>query len=165
VESLGKVDAHRLYLLGFSLGGDVALKLAAELPDVQAVVAVSPFVGPTDFVAALSTYASSASLGGQRIVSDWGSNIHSRAYRRQDPDIAAITAPVLLLQGQQDYSVPWQSVQLFYQQMKAAKKAVVLHLYPNGGHGLKGVPAAWVALEQWFVDHGAPHVATGAGVG
>ncbi len=44
-----EVDPRRLALIGFSLGGWVALTLAARSPEVAACVAVSPLIDPRRF--------------------------------------------------------------------------------------------------------------------
>ena len=43
--STGQVKKDSVYLIGGSMGGGVALRLASERQDVQAVVGISPFVG------------------------------------------------------------------------------------------------------------------------
>ena len=49
-ESVSPIDPRRLYIIGASLGGGVALKVAGTLQGVQAVIGVSPYVGLRTFV-------------------------------------------------------------------------------------------------------------------
>lgn len=50
ITSMGKVKSDDTYLEGYSLGGGLALMTAAQDRNLKAVVAVSPFVGLSDFM-------------------------------------------------------------------------------------------------------------------
>lgn len=159
IEHLGHVNRHRLYLLGFSGGGGVALMVAGELAGVRAVVAISPYVGLRDVLPWFQQHASSGwTFSGQlaNLEASYGAHPSESILSAESPDIPAITAPVLLLQGTADQHVAWQTVQKFYRQMKAAGKTVKLILFPGGHHGLKhtNVVPSVEASTQWFSRYG-----------
>lgn len=163
-ESLGEVSQNDTYLLGYSLGGGLALMTAAADHDVKAVVSVSPFVGLNDFVSWAKTNAKHDSIfyGQLRAIEEsYGSNVRSVTYNERSPDITKIDAPVLLLQGTADQHVPWQTVRTFTDQMKSAHKVVKLVIYPNGHHGLHNVngSASTQEIANWFAQYGLNTVA------
>jgi len=158
-QSLHEVAPHDTYILGYSLGGALALMTAASNSNVRAVVAVSPFVGLNDFIpwAKLNAKPNTNFYNQLNwIQSAYGTAVNSEAYTQRSPDIHTIHAPVLLLQGTADTHVPWQTVKLFYQQMKEAHKNVKLVLYPGGHHGLQGNNnfASNLQIEEWFAKFG-----------
>ncbi|MGC8489759.1 MAG: alpha/beta hydrolase family protein, partial [Clostridia bacterium] len=155
------VDFHRLYLLGYSMGGGVALTLAAELPHVRAVVCVSPYVGMKTVEAYWAVHPPAPGtnfarqLGGLELA--YGKPPSQKELRAESPDTAAITAPVLLLQGTGDSHVEWQTVQAFANAMQALHKTVKLILYPGGPHGLHTAPyggESTAAMSAWFAQYG-----------
>lgn len=160
-ESTGRVRSHELYLIGASIGGGVALKVAGDLPHVRAVVAISPWVGinlvePWETQHALPGTIFASQLKNE--IASYGRHPSPAVLAQQSPAIAPITAPTLLLQGTADHHVPWQTVQEFAQAMKAAGKTVQLTLFPGGHHGLHGRNgnASTRAAFSWLLDHGLP---------
>ncbi len=159
VEALVPIDPQRLYLVGYSLGGGVALKVASLLPHVRAVVAVSPYVG---LRTVLPWQAANAQPGtrffNQRVgeTRSYGTLPSQAVLAKESPDVSTITAPVLFLQGTGDHHVAWQTVQQFFTEMKAAGKVVKLVLYPGGHHGLHHdyASAAYVELVTWLQKYG-----------
>ncbi len=159
VASLPAVNSDRVYLLGTSIGGGVALKVASLLPTVRAVVVVSPWVGLRDELPWLQRHAQPYTIFGHELLGvthTYGFSPNQAALAAQSPDLQAIKAPVLLLQGTADTHVPYQVVEQFYGQMKAAGKTVKLILYPGGHHGLHGShqQAALAAMRHWFTQYG-----------
>ena len=159
-ESLGEVNPHALYFLGYSLGGGLALMAAGEEPAARAVAAVSPFGG---FAANMEWIASHFSAQNTLITrtsdaaSQYGSlNPQAPALVRRSPDVAAIHAPVLLLQGTADHHVLYEAVQLFASQLRAAHKTYRLILYPGGHHGLHhhNQAATISAIDGWLQQYG-----------
>lgn len=161
-QEFGEVKPRATYLLGYSLGGGLALMLAGVDPAVQAVVGVSPTVGLHDQAAwALSHPAVAAREGpflreAFQLQPIYGTNVSGPAYQLRSPQPRSIHAPVLLLQGTADQEVAWQPVHLFYQQMQTAHRAVKLVLYPGGHHGLHGKYATQSAqqIHRWFAQYG-----------
>ncbi len=102
------VDARRLAVYGFSMGGWTALNLAAREPGLRAVVAVSPMGGPEcadagtrAFLARLSRPLNAPPAAVLR-------EDFRRALFRFDPAraVASSRAPLLLVHGQDDEVVP-----------------------------------------------------------
>jgi dipeptidyl aminopeptidase/acylaminoacyl peptidase len=128
------VEKGHIYLTGYSMGGGVALKVASERKDIVSLVAISPFVG-------------------MNILADWDKK-HNQAiyeemkyyygpyrpnnpkYREQSFNYKTITAPVLLIQGTNDKSVPWQTVKTLYDEMNANHQKVTFKLIEGGNHTL-----------------------------
>jgi dipeptidyl aminopeptidase/acylaminoacyl peptidase len=159
VATLPAVNSHRVYLLGASIGGGVALKVASLLPTVRAVVVVSPWVGLRDELPWLKQHAQPYTIFGHELLGitrTYGFSPSPAAIAAQSPNVQTIRAPVLLLQGTADTHVPYQVVEQFYGQMKAAGKTVKLILYPGGHHGLHDTyqKATLVAMRQWFHQYG-----------
>ncbi len=159
VASLSAVNTHHVYLMGYSIGGGVALKAASLLPTVRAVVVVSPWVGLRDELPWLKQHAQPYTTFGHELLGvtrTYGVSPSQTTFAAQSPTVQAISAPVLLLQGTADTHVPYQVVEQFYGQMKAAGKTVKLILYPGGHHGLHGhyQKAALAAMRQWFAQYG-----------
>lgn len=159
-KALGEVNASRLYLVGVSVGGGVALMVAGDMPKAtRAVVAVSPWVGLVDNMAWLSAHQAGHLLLMSKLVRQYGPDIPgppTQVYQAESPSVAAIQAPVLLLQGTADHHVIWQTVQLFAAQLKAAGKTYRLILDPGGHHGLKHHYLTKTAseVESWFQKYG-----------
>ncbi|MFC3745581.1 alpha/beta hydrolase family protein [Paenibacillus sp. GCM10012306] len=165
--STGSVKPNSVYLLGASMGGGVALRLASERQDVKAVVGVSPFVGWDVNLRWLYDHPDATS---PKIVEE---NRKTAEYVRfglinANPEskgdywildrIPDIKAPVLLLQGTADESLIWQTVQDFADDLEEAGKTVKLVLYPDGRHGLadKYQDQRNQEVTQWLHTYGVP---------
>lgn len=158
-QALGEVNASRLYLLGVSVGGGVALILAGDLPQTRAVVAVSPWVGLVDNMTWLSEHPSGNLVRMAQFTDQYGPNNigpPSLSYQQRSPQVSHIHAPVLMLQGTADHHVVWQTVQMFANQLKAAHKTYRLILDPGGHHGLRHhyLNETTAEVEQWFHTYG-----------
>lgn len=133
------IEGGLISLYGISLGGGVALKVASERSDIVGVIAISPFIG-WDITGEFykehqnnSTWKNKLSYG----VKFYGPFDPKRAsYQQQSIDYKKISAPVLLIQGTKDPTVPWQTAQTFYQKMKADGQNVTFKLVKGGNHGL-----------------------------
>lgn len=164
--STGQVKKDSVYLIGGSMGGGVALRLASERQDVQALVGVSPFVGWDVNLRWLDEHPD---INSPEIVEE---NRKTAGYVRYtlinfDPDskgnysildrIPDIQAPVLLLQGTADESLIWQTVEDFAKDMEEADKTVKLVLYPEGKHGLEDkYQERNQEVMQWLHKYGLP---------
>jgi|GEM_PF-1974076 len=143
-----------VYLVGYGVGGGVALALAGELRGVRAVVAVGPFVGydlewhwdawdgKTGRDPAYGKVRAIAQEEEICITFEGEPDQVPRAYAAQSPDahLAPITAPVLLLQGTADTAVPWQATREVANRLARAGKRVRFVLYPGGGSSLATAP-------------------------
>ncbi|MUG88864.1 alpha/beta fold hydrolase [Paenibacillus timonensis] len=166
-KSTGRVKPNSIYLLGSSMGGGVALRLASERQDVQAVVAISPFVGwdaTTRWLDEHPDVTSPAIVEEQRELSYYVRFRYINGHEESKGDYAIldripeIQAPVLLLQGTGDQNLIWQTVQLFADEMEKVGKTVKLVVYPNGQHGLedKYIEQRNQEIVQWLQQYGGP---------
>jgi dipeptidyl aminopeptidase/acylaminoacyl peptidase len=165
--STGRVIPNSIYLLGSSMGGGVALRLASERQDVKAVVAISPFVGWDATIRWLDEHSdvtSPAIVEEHRELSYYVRFRYINGHEKSKGDytildrIPHIQAPVLLLQGTGDKNLIWQTVQLFADEMEKAGKTVKLVVYPEGQHGLedKYIDQRNQEINQWLQQYGAP---------
>ncbi len=108
--SLPGVDARRLGVFGFSMGGWTAINLAARAPRLKAVAAVAPVGGPE----------MDRGRRTRRLIAEHASALNcvppgalyrdfAKAVRAWDPTESArrLTAPLLLVHGTEDELVPW----------------------------------------------------------
>lgn len=163
-KSMGNVEPDSLYVLGTSMGGGVALRLASERKDVKAVVAVSPFVGFDEYIRWMDEHPDetpSDVVNNFRLQSNYIKyKLKENSSQKSDFSILEripdIQAPVLLLQGTDDENVVWQTVQEFSNDMEKAGKTVKLVLYPNGNHALEDKYQSQRDQEmvQWFQKYG-----------
>ena len=109
----------RLVLVGSSMGGWIALRLALEMADrVAALIGIAPAPDFTEWGLALSADDRAALAANGRIErpSDYSAEpyVYTRAFIEDGARAAvlggpiALDAPVRLLHGQQDAAVPWQ---------------------------------------------------------
>ncbi|MFE4713223.1 alpha/beta hydrolase family protein [Paenibacillus sp. NPDC056722] len=165
--STGSVKPDSVYLLGASMGGGVALRLASERQDVKAVVGVSPFVGWDVNLRWLYEHPDANSpeiVEENRKTGEYvrfgliNANPESKGDYSILDRIPDIKAPVLLLQGTADESLIWQTVQDFAGDLEKAGKTVKLVLYPDGRHGLadKYQDQRNQEVTQWLHTYGMP---------
>jgi dipeptidyl aminopeptidase/acylaminoacyl peptidase len=103
------VDARRLAVFGFSMGGWTALNLAARAPGLKAVAAVAPvggaeMLGPDarSMIVRLAKPLAAPAAG--PLFADFAASV-----RRQDPAAAVAKpgCPLLLVHGTEDHVVPF----------------------------------------------------------
>ena len=127
------VDPDRIGVMGYSFGGQVALLTGALSPRAKAIVS---YYAPTDLT---TMYAQKACQ----------SDLKSRS-----PVIVAsqIKAPVLLIQGDADTTVPPEQAQEMEQAIWKSDGSVQLHLVSGAGHEFNRVVIpAWSATQR-FLD-------------
>ncbi|WEG13655.1 prolyl oligopeptidase family serine peptidase [Pullulanibacillus sp. KACC 23026] len=133
-KKLPHIKKGHIYLIGISMGGGVALKVASERNDIVDVIAESPFVG-WDIWGAWDKKHNDSIY--EEMTFYYGSyDPSSQKYKDQSINFKKIVAPVLLVQGTNDKFTPWETVQTFYNDMKSAHKNVTLKLIKGGNHGL-----------------------------
>jgi esterase/lipase len=148
---------HQIYLSGISMGGTVVLKLAAEREDIQTVVAVSPFVGWNIFDEFAIKHMDDEYVAGFFKAGEdaYGSfDPDSQEYRDQSIPFEKIKAPTLLIQGTNDQTIPWGTVQALYDKMKENRQDVAFNLVEGGDHALtnkQGVLAQ--IMTEWYAKH------------
>ncbi|MEM8529795.1 MAG: alpha/beta fold hydrolase [Chloroflexota bacterium] len=130
----GRVPDAKLGVTGFSMGASIAILLAAQMPQIRAVVADSSFTGITEVLANnISRYR----LPEQMIVpianrlNDWWYGYQFQAIRPIDT-IAAITPrPLFLIHGSGDSLIP---ITHAHQLFATAGEPKDLWIYPDVEH-------------------------------
>lgn len=143
MRSLPFIDANRIGVYGVSLGGDVALHVAARTT-VRALVLGAP--------------ASRNFLGAQRYAS--GERLNDYSNEAPPPmdaaiakaNVAALRNETLLLVGTKDALLPL--TKLLYQQLISGDRKAELHIYRNGYHDFPMGPQCHdpVRFPQPFID-------------
>lgn len=163
--STGKVKEDSVYLIGASMGGAVALRLASERQDVQAVVGIAPFTGWDVIIRWLDEHPGVAKpeiVDENRKTAFYVRNSLIKLHPESEGDysildkIPNINAPVLLLQGTADDRVIWQTVQDFAEDLEEAGKTVKFVLYEGGDHSLGGeyLDQRNQEIHQWLQKYG-----------
>jgi len=143
VRTLPFVDKDRIGVYGVSLGGDVALHVAARIP-VRALILGAPaarvFLGAERYASGekLDDYSKEA-----------GPAINKELAAR---NIAALQSPTLIFVGTKDSLLPL--TRTLYEQLDAAGKPVTMHVYRNGYHDFPMGPQCHdpVRFPQPFID-------------
>lgn len=128
LRALPGVDTHRVALVGFSQGGQVALLAAARDATVRAVVAYFPV---TD-VARWKTTTTNPDIPGYITAVCEPGGLAPRSPLSQAAEIAA---PVLLLHGERDTRVPTEQSQLLAAALLSGGRRAELVLVPGAQHG------------------------------
>ncbi len=137
------IDPDRIGVVGFSFGGQVALLTGALNHRVKAIVS---YYGPTDLTA---LNAHDLYQWHQGIQKECQSDLKSRS-----PVTVAnrIKAPVLLIQGDADTTVPPEQAQEMEQAIWKSDGSVQLHLVSGAGHEFdRVIIPAWSATQS-FLD-------------
>jgi len=147
----GYVDAKRIGITGGSYGGYMTLMAAAKTPTLWAA-AVEEY-GILDWVA---MYAHEAPTLQQYQIGLIGDPVKDKAvYAAASPltYIHHLTAPLLVLQGDNDIRVPKEQAVNVVAVLKADGRTVDAHYYANEGHGFVKRENQIDALERtvaWF---------------
>lgn len=131
-----RYPAERIVAWGESLGAAVAVALAADKP-VAALVLEAPFTSAADIAAALYPYIPVRLLMWDQF--------------RSDQRIAAVKAPVLILHGERDRTVPIASGERLYAGANEPKRMV---RFPEGGHNGLDQHGALQAVQQFLAAPG-----------
>jgi carboxylesterase len=139
---------------GLSMGGALAFMLAAEQPDIRAVVGFAPYLHPSLQVEVLHILAPVASLAARYLGSGGGRSVHDPvasaamiAYRRSTPRLVVelekltklaraglprLRQPVLVVQSREDNRIPPAAAQAAFDLIGSADKT--LHWTTGNGH-------------------------------
>jgi len=146
------VSPRRIGLMGMSMGGATALRAAARIPEVRAVVVEAAYTSIEDNLAhGVRALTGLPPFPFAPLVAWFGelqSGLDIRLVRPVD-DIGKIAPrPLLLIHGDQDTLVPLENAQALYQ---AAGEPKQLYIVTGAGHGdfLNADP---IAFEHVLVD-------------
>ena len=143
-----EVAADRLYLMGYSQGGQVALLMAARQAPVRATAAFAPVTHP-------------ASWGRQTDADGIRDYLHDecggpRGWRHRDVLAAApaIDSPILLVHGSADTRVPAAQSRRLYARLARLGRPVMLEIIAGRGHAIDDILDPGLAL-RFFARHGS----------
>jgi dipeptidyl aminopeptidase/acylaminoacyl peptidase len=136
-----EADADRLFLLGFSQGGQVALLAASHNAPVQAVAAFAPVVDP-------ESWGELSNVAGIRdyVMEECGGPEGWQA-RTVIARINQLQQPLLLVHGDADKRVPTQQSVALYRKLDAIGHPVQLKLIPGAGHDQDAVLQPQFAID------------------
>ena len=156
---------------GLSMGGAIAMVLAAKNPDVRAVVTFAPYLHASMPLRLLRVLAPIAALGARYLASGGGRSVHDPvasatmiAYRRSTPRLLIeldrivrmartalprVVQPVLVIQSRDDNRIPPESAAESFANIGSQDKT--LHWTSGNGHVVT-VDYGHEALEQLAAD-------------
>ncbi|HVY57584.1 MAG TPA: alpha/beta hydrolase [Xanthobacteraceae bacterium] len=130
-----RYGSDRIVLWGESLGSGVAVAIAAEYP-VAKVVLEAPFTSAADVAASIYWYVPVRLLMADQF--------------RSDQRIGRVKAPVLVLHGARDRTVPIGFGERLYGMITSPKRFV---RFPEGGHSDLGEFGAVDVVRAFLADH------------
>ena len=152
-----EVNAERIGVIGRSMGGAVAIRGAARIPGIRAVVVQSTYSSVEDNVAeGVRAFAGLPPFPFAPLVIWFGEREAGLDIRQVRPidDVGQISPrAILFIHGEQDGAIPAENSLRLYQ---AAKEPKELYLVPHAGHG--GFLVARAAFEQRVVGFFGTHL-------
>jgi dipeptidyl aminopeptidase/acylaminoacyl peptidase len=145
--ALPGVNGDSIGVLGFSLGGQVALLAGARSPRIKAIVAYFPI---TDIRRWRNT-TKNAAIRDVYVPEVCGTGDLNSPINSADK----IHAPVLLIHGDRDSWVPTEQSLRMREALQKAKRHVELLVIGGGDHGFTDEQSkeAWSATKQFFSMH------------
>jgi carboxylesterase len=163
-------------VVGLSMGGSLATILAAEFPDIQALVLLAPYLSmPTRLRRAASMHHALAALlpylrgGGERSIRDPAELSRNLAYGFTTPRLVfelsrvvaqaraaapRVTAPTLVVQSRQDNRIPPDAAERAFALFSTAERRLVWT--EGNGHIITvdyGRQAIFAAVSDWLSAH------------
>ncbi len=145
------------YLVGLSMGGDVAMILAAHDRNVRAAELVSPYPGPVAMMEWMNAQGVGSltaldSLDLAAMVDHYGGDLNAAAYRNDSYVYSSIHVPVLIIGGTNDPGFPPPLLRTMYHGLKRYDSHVTIRFF-NGSHAPDST-AVNQAEAAWFNAHG-----------
>jgi dienelactone hydrolase len=137
-----RVDHHSIGVLGFSKGGTHSLLLAAIEPGIEATVAYYPLVDFEEWLD-MSQYSFPKSLRFRAMrrhimkelkVTTWEDALPELRTASPINHVARIHAPVLLIHGGKDHTVPVGQSERLCRELNAGGESCELFIIPKAGH-------------------------------
>lgn len=151
----------RIGLMGISAGGHVASTVGTHSRDLSAIGdSVDHFSYRPDFLLLLSpviTMGTGTHRGSRRhFLGPDTSAARVREYSNET-QVSTYTPPTFIVHAQNDSTVPVKNSLLFYQALNDAGIEASMHIFPQGGHGIKlvdnpGSTALWLSLLSLWLD-------------
>lgn len=153
---------NKIGVMGTSAGGHLASMLGTRSDDVSVIrdpfdsVAFRP-----DFMVLLSPVISMGSLahrGSRRHLMGADTSKAMLDQYSSELQVSAFTPPTFLVHAQNDSTVMVQNSLVFYNALLAARINASLHVFPQGGHGIRldhnpGSTDLWMELlEKWLKE-------------
>jgi dipeptidyl aminopeptidase/acylaminoacyl peptidase len=137
-----RVDADHVGLLGFSKGGTLSLLLAATEPGIKAAVAYYPLIDFEEwldmrqysFPKSLRFWAMRRHIMRALKVTTWEETLPELRTASPINHVQGMHAPVLLIHGEMDHTVPVAQSESLCRELKAAGKSCELFIVPGAGH-------------------------------
>ncbi len=156
------INTTKVGVMGISAGGHVASTLGTHVKDEAAVNdTLDQYSYRPDFMVLLSPvvtmgkYAHGGSKKNFLGADTTKANIENYSGELQ---VTAFTPPTFLVHAQNDSTVKVQNSLLFYQSLIEKKISASLHVFPQGGHGIRldenpGSTEQWLnLLEAWLKE-------------
>ena len=142
------VARSRLFLSGYSQGGQVALLATARAAPVQATAVFAPVTHPARWVEQTDTDGIREYL--------YRECSGPRGWPSRDPVAVAqqIQVPVLLVHGMRDERVPTDQSMLLHEQLQRLGRTTQLRLLAGSDHAVERILQPGLAL-KFFAEHAA----------
>jgi len=134
-----RVEADRIHIVGFSLGGAMAIGAAAEDTDrhIRSIVADSPYADLKEvahrYVTAFGVIPSPIAWPSKTIAFATAEGLHGIDFNSRNPAewAARIDCPVLLIHGKSDWRIPPEHSEQIFARLHSRKE---LWLVDDAGH-------------------------------
>ncbi len=151
---------HETYLLGISMGGALAMMVAEQDKQVQAVSLLSPYPGDIAMMEWLQSQ-SALDTTDEQFLNDFnfyyggyhGARLSSPKYRENSFSYQSVGhLPILIMAGNSDPVLPPSLMEMMYQHLHQYDPNVTLKFFP-GGHApwSQAIAGAW---EAWLYSYG-----------
>lgn len=151
----GGVDPARLFVTGGSGGGVLTTWLVGTTQKFRAAVVVKPVIHWASFVLTADMYGFFTRWWFPAM--PWEDPTHYWA-RSPLSKVGAITAPTMVMTGEEDYRTPISESEQLYQALKLRGVPTALVRIPGASHGITNRPSRLVSAPLhvlgWFERHG-----------